>query len=628
MHAERANEVPLHHPERLSEQQRAGGLHGDAVHDLAPELVRQQSVELGARHAQAGPRRDRAAVAGFGEPEPLDVALRERHGGVEADDGEAPRDREDGLHDRFARGRVEVVELRGVVPRDAGAVVAVVDVARVAGVTVHASEHDGRVAAIPVVVLDAHRDALVVGQLGAVERVRRVRTVPALQEPVGVLDHPARVDPHVVGHHVARQPDAALPGALAQVVPRVLAAQLVRDDVVVHRIGRRRGVGVAGVLLDAGRGAAALPDADEPERGDAERRHAVELAVGHLIESRDGASMVARELVEPHQRALGDHHGARHPVGVVAETLGLLVGSRVVGHVGLGAVVCAGGAVAGGQPAFLLATQVEREPHALHEVAHQPAPLLLHPLELCDQGVRGRAHGCAQEVEQRFAAGSHAGTAVEEARELGRGGARHGAERERGVVEQVAVRGRGGVGVGEREEQPLLERHLAVRATVAGIREPLGGGAFPAIDRDGREAIGEREQQAVHRRPSERTLEVRERVGETVRVAVRPPVRDREMRGLVEQPEREQLGGRGPRGSASRAIQRAREAVRGGGAREHDATRRGEQRLVEGAAVTGLARDVELARQDGRSAGGHAAPECSRGPAVVRPALRAGPRGL
>ena len=60
-----------------------------------------------------------------------------------------------------------------------------------------------------------------------------------------MLDHPARVDAHVVGHHVAGQADAALPGPVAQVRVGVLAAEVVGDRVVVERVGRGDGVGVA-----------------------------------------------------------------------------------------------------------------------------------------------------------------------------------------------------------------------------------------------------------------------------------------------------------------------------------------------------------------------------------------------
>ena len=67
--------------------------------------------------------------------------------------------------------------------------------------------------------------------------------------------------------------------------PRVLAAQVGGDGVVVQRVGGRGGVGVAAELLDALRGAAALPQPDQPQARDAERREPVELLVGHLVEA-------------------------------------------------------------------------------------------------------------------------------------------------------------------------------------------------------------------------------------------------------------------------------------------------------------------------------------------------------
>ena len=56
---------------------------------------------------------------------------------------------------------LEVVELRGVVPRHAGAVVAVVDVALLAAPAVDALEHHRGVGVVEVVVLDVDADALV-----------------------------------------------------------------------------------------------------------------------------------------------------------------------------------------------------------------------------------------------------------------------------------------------------------------------------------------------------------------------------------------------------------------------------------------------------------------------------------
>ena len=88
VHAERADEVAFEQPEGLGEQERAGNFGGDAVDDLAPELMRHQRVELLLRHGVFGARRDGTAGAGQREPEALDVALGEHHGGIEADDRE------------------------------------------------------------------------------------------------------------------------------------------------------------------------------------------------------------------------------------------------------------------------------------------------------------------------------------------------------------------------------------------------------------------------------------------------------------------------------------------------------------------------------------------------------------
>ena len=130
MHAEGADEVAFHEPEGFGEQQRAGDFGGDAVDDLAPEFVgHERGRTLPVAHAVFGARRDGAAGAGAGKPEAVKVALGQGHGGVKANDGKEARYVQDGLDDLLADGGVEVVELRGVVPGEAGAVVAVIDVA-------------------------------------------------------------------------------------------------------------------------------------------------------------------------------------------------------------------------------------------------------------------------------------------------------------------------------------------------------------------------------------------------------------------------------------------------------------------------------------------------------------------
>ena len=95
------------------------------------------------------------------------MLLGEDHRGVEADDREAPGDVEDDLDDVLADRRRQEVELGRVVPREARAVVAVVDVALVAGLPIEALEDDGRVAVVPVVVLEDDPDARVGRQVRA-----------------------------------------------------------------------------------------------------------------------------------------------------------------------------------------------------------------------------------------------------------------------------------------------------------------------------------------------------------------------------------------------------------------------------------------------------------------------------
>ena len=169
MHAEGADEVAFHEPEGFGEEQGAGDFGGDAIDDFAPELMRHERIEFGLGHAVFGARGNGAAGAGHGKPEALDVAAGEGHGGVEANDGEEARDVQDGLDDLFADGGAEVVQLCGVVPGEAGAVVAVIDVVDVAGAVVAAAEDDGGVGLFVVVVFDFDFDAVVVGEIGAFE---------------------------------------------------------------------------------------------------------------------------------------------------------------------------------------------------------------------------------------------------------------------------------------------------------------------------------------------------------------------------------------------------------------------------------------------------------------------------
>ena len=319
MHAEGAHEIAFHEPERLGQQQGVGYLGGHAIDHLAPELLRKDRIELRSVHGVLGSRRDSARVSGPWEPQTLVVLLGQGHGRVEADDGELPRHVQDGLDDRFAQFRQQEVQLRRVVPGHAGAVVAVIDVAHVAGRIVHALKDYRSVAVLPVAVLDAYRDALVVAQVTAGIGIDRERRLVDLQEPVWMLDDPARIDAHVVGHHVARQTDAPLCGAPLQVGESLFAAERGGDGVVVEGIRRGQGFGVAHVTLDLARRRRTLPDTDQPQAREAPARQPVEFTVGYLIEPVDVALVELGKLIEPHVYRLGHQRDVAHPVGIVAE---------------------------------------------------------------------------------------------------------------------------------------------------------------------------------------------------------------------------------------------------------------------------------------------------------------------
>ena len=146
----------------------------------------------------------------------MKVALGQSHGGVEANHRKQPRHVQNGLDHLLAHRRIQVVELRRVVPGKAGAVVAVIDVARFAAGLVAAAEDHRGVGLLEVVVLDLDLDAPVVREIGPVEAVGRIGRIRARDEPLRMLDHPGRVDAHVVGHHVAGQAHAVMVGAVAQ----------------------------------------------------------------------------------------------------------------------------------------------------------------------------------------------------------------------------------------------------------------------------------------------------------------------------------------------------------------------------------------------------------------------------
>ena len=150
-----------------------------------------------------------------------------------------------------------------------------------------------------------------------------------------MLDDPAGIDAHVIGNHVAGQPDAVGEGAVAQVAIGRFPAQILGYVIAIERVGRSDSVVVAAELLDGLRGGASFPHADEPERVDAVPGQAAQLFVGNLVQAIDVAAVVAGELLQPDVGALGDEHGGGHPFLVGAEALGFLGRFNVGRHFSL-----------------------------------------------------------------------------------------------------------------------------------------------------------------------------------------------------------------------------------------------------------------------------------------------------
>ena len=310
---------------------------------------------------------------------------------------------------------IEEVELGRVVPREARAVVAVVDVALVAARPIDPLEDDRRVAVVPVVVLEDDAHPRVGREVRPFEGVDGVGRLGQRQEPLGMVDDPVRVDAHVVGDHVARQPDAVRPGPVAQVRVGGLATEVEGDVVVVERVRRGDRVRVAAHPLDPLGRLRAFPQADQPQPGDAPAGERRELLVGDRVEGPDLAPVRPRQLVEPDVRALGHQDDLRHPRRIGREGLGLVGGGRAERGRRRRAVAATTTAPASATVAATTEPQVERalllgqDPdgeieaadEVLEAVAQELAPPGADVAKLGGKRRRGVPGGHADEIEQR-----------------------------------------------------------------------------------------------------------------------------------------------------------------------------------------------------------------------------------
>jgi len=190
VHAERTHEIAFHQPECLGEKQRVRRFLRRTVDDFPPELGRHAGVELLTGQPMLGARGDSAAAPRLRVPQPLDVGSHQRHRRVKADDGELPRNFQDGLDDRFAHARIEIIQLSGVVPGHAGAVVAVINVFCLSVPVIVALEHNCRVTAGVVVVFQVYADRGVLREVRPVEGVPGEGAVVLRNKPVRMFKNP------------------------------------------------------------------------------------------------------------------------------------------------------------------------------------------------------------------------------------------------------------------------------------------------------------------------------------------------------------------------------------------------------------------------------------------------------
>jgi hypothetical protein len=446
------------------------------------------------------------------------VAFCEDHGGVEADDGEEAGDVEDGLDDVLADGGLGVVELGGVVPGEGGAVVAVVDVAGLAGGVVAEAEGYGGVGLIVIMVFDFDFDAGVAGEVGAVEAVGGEGRFPAVEEPVGVFDDPVGVDAHVVGDHVAGEAEPGGGGVALEVVVGLPSAEVAGDVVAFERVGGGDGIVVAAQALDGLGCGGALPKADEPEASDAAMGEEAELFVGDLVEAEDVAAIFFGELLQPDVGALGDEDDVGHP-GLVggevfvfiergliavavaaqaaeADVLVALETLRAPGGRAVAVLIGAGGVEAHPDGEVFFAQDVDGEEDAAEVGADEWGPALADEVELAGEGIGRGEEGRTQGVEE----GADGGERRTGAEEVGKGRRDVGVDGlllEAGVFEEGVKWFEGGIGVGDPEEEEFFEGGFAVGQTIGCAAEPLGGGELATEDGGVGELFGEGEEEQV-----------------------------------------------------------------------------------------------------------------------------------
>ena len=146
------------------------------------------------------------------------MAFREHHGRVKSDDWEAPCNIQNDLDHMLTDIGLRVIELRGVVPRERRSIVAVIHESGSAVTIMTQAKHNGGIRLVVVMIFNLDFDATIRGKIRPLETVRRKWTFPARYKPFRVVDHPVRIDSHVIRDHIARQPQSCPGSTVAQVL--------------------------------------------------------------------------------------------------------------------------------------------------------------------------------------------------------------------------------------------------------------------------------------------------------------------------------------------------------------------------------------------------------------------------
>ena len=367
-------------------------------------------------------------------------------------------------------------------------------------------------------------------------------------------------------------------------------------------------------MLDALRGAAALPHADQPHARHAPAGEAVEFFIRDLVEPADVTPVGLRQLVEPHKGALRQQHHARHPVAIRRETLGFVLGAtrtaktqdRVRARITQAAPI--GGVHAHPPRLGFLGQHIESGQQAHEQVAEQVAPVAANVFQLRGQRLRVLARRGAQHIDEELVIGAVTRAAYHPALECGEHVGAGGARGERAVVEQFAERGDGGILVGEPQHQQFFQRECPVRHSGGGFGQPGGSAVGAVMHRDRWEFPEESRERLVDPLRTELAIDRIKRQDHGARVALLLVLGDDEVEHLVHQPHGIEVAGierRLGRGRLGAPVVDAQgERAHGGEIGEHDVTAEREQRIGKPIALTRRAGDMEF-EQGKRQALGH-----------------------